>query len=102
MARHGNGLPYSGKFWRALNLANWAKTGSKKFAEIFNLPNSNELACVPRHAVVGTENERWTTCTYVCFIYTSSSRVESLVALARIKVATLRMCEVEQTTEAKA
>ncbi len=94
-------IPYSRKFWRALNLANWAKMGFKKIWRNFNLANSNELACAPRRAVVGSENERWSTCTYVCFVYTALglSRVSSR---AHSKVATLRTCEVEQTTEAKA
>ncbi len=82
-------------------MGNWAKRGSKKIWRNFNLANSNEIACAPHRAVVGSENERRSTCTYVCFVYTTleSSRVSSR---ARSKVATLRMCEVEQTTEAKA
>ncbi len=65
------------------------------------MENSNELACAPHRAVVGSENEWWSTCTYVCFVYTALelSRVSSR---AHSKVATLRTCEVEQTTEAKA
>ncbi len=50
-------IPYSGKFWRALNSANWVKKGSKKNWQNFNLANSNELACAPRRAVVGSESE---------------------------------------------
>ncbi len=65
-------------------MANWAKTGSKEIWQNFNLANSNKLACAVHRAVVGSENERWSTCTYVCFVYTAlkSSRV-SIVAHAR-------------------
>ncbi len=81
-------VPYSGKFCPALNLANWAKTGSKKIWRNFNLANSNELACAPRRAVVGSENERWSTCTYVCFVYTAleSSRVSSSLVAHAVKL----------------
>ncbi len=81
-------IPYSGKFWRVLNLANWAKTGSKKIWRNFNLANSNELVCAPRRCCWVWERaveHVYYVCTYVCFVYTTleSSRVSSLVAHAR-------------------
>ncbi len=42
-------------------MANWAITGSKNIWRNFNLANLNELACAPCRAVVGSENERWST-----------------------------------------
>ncbi len=78
-------IPYSGKFWRALNLANWAITGSKKIWRNFNLANSNEHACPLRRAalLLGLRTSGGAR-VCMCVLFTlHSSRVESLVAHAR-------------------